>query len=80
MDPVKDLQSKLHLRLAEDLLRRVESGEASAAELNVARQFLKDNGIECAVGKPSEAMRGLAKAMPFPAHPGGEDDEERTTH
>lgn len=65
MDPVKDLQSKLHLRLAEDLLRRVESGEASAAELNVARQFLKDNGID-STPEANPAMRDLTRVLPFP--------------
>ena len=34
-------------RLAETLLQRIESGEASSQDLNVARQFLKDNKIEC---------------------------------
>ena len=33
--------------LADELLKRIESGEASSQDLNVARQFLKDNRIEC---------------------------------
>ncbi len=36
----------LHENLAVELLNKVKSGEATASEMNVARQFLKDNGIE----------------------------------
>ena len=37
----------LHECLAKELLGKIKSGEAKAGDLNVARQFLKDNGIEC---------------------------------
>ena len=37
---------ELHGVLAEQLLKRVKDPEAKASDLNVARQFLKDNGIE----------------------------------
>ena len=40
---MKDIQNQLHQVLAEELLARVQTGEATASELNVARQFLKDN-------------------------------------
>ena len=33
--------------LAKELLGKIQSGEAKAGDLNVARQFLKDNGVEC---------------------------------
>ena len=36
----------LHEVLAEELLKRVQDPEAKSSDLNVARQFLKDNGIE----------------------------------
>ena len=36
----------LHRTLAENLLSRVKDPEAKSADLNVARQFLKDNGID----------------------------------
>ena len=32
---------------AKELLGKIKSGEAKAGDLNVARQFLKDNGVEC---------------------------------
>jgi hypothetical protein len=40
------------------------SGECQASDLNVARQFLKDNGIEAGT-KQSEPMANLAKILPF---------------
>ena len=36
----------LHKTLAENLLLRIQDPEAKSADLNVARQFLKDNGID----------------------------------
>jgi hypothetical protein len=39
-------------------------GSASSSELNVARQFLKDNSIDCVVDA-SIPMLNLAKIMPF---------------
>ena len=45
----KDLKKleDLHSTLTDVLIDRVKSGNAKAGDLNVARQFLKDNGIEC---------------------------------
>ncbi|QFS87580.1 MULTISPECIES: hypothetical protein [unclassified Marinobacter] len=40
------LLEELHIATAGELLNRVRSGKASASELNVARQMLKDNNIE----------------------------------
>ena len=36
----------LHKTLAENLLLRIQDPEAKSSDLNVARQFLKDNGID----------------------------------
>jgi hypothetical protein len=48
----------------EALAAKIKSGEATAADLNVARQMLKDNGIELA---PIEgnAMHNLVTSLPF---------------
>ena len=45
----KDLKKleALHSVLTQTLLDKVKSADAKAGDLNVARQFLKDNGIEC---------------------------------
>lgn len=37
----------LHNALAEDLLKKIQAGEASAAEMAVARGLLKDSHITC---------------------------------
>ena len=42
----KALES-LHTVLIQELLNRIRTGDATPSDLNVARQFLKDNGIEC---------------------------------
>ena len=41
-----DMMDLLHKTLAENLLARVQDPEAKSSDLNVARQFLKDNGID----------------------------------
>ena len=40
------MMALLHHTLAENLLARVKDPEAKSSDLNVARQFLKDNGID----------------------------------
>ena len=47
MDKSLKIMKTLHHELAKELLDKVRCGEAKAGDLNVARQFLKDNGIEC---------------------------------
>ena len=47
MDKNFKILEKLHLLLAKELTDKITSGEAKAGDLNVARQFLKDNGVEC---------------------------------
>ena len=54
----------LHTELATSLLEKVRSGTAKASDLNVARQFLRDNGI---AGVPVEnsPLKGLMDDLPF---------------
>lgn len=42
----KEQLQDLHGIVAEELKRRIASGEATAADLSAAIKFLKDNGIE----------------------------------
>jgi len=56
----------IHNALCNDLLHKIESGEASSADLSVARQFLKDNGIDCALGEGTP-LHNLAISLPFDA-------------
>jgi hypothetical protein len=48
----------LHEQLAQQLLSMIRGGDASAAVLNVARQFLKDNNIDAdaKAGLPLKAL------------------------
>jgi hypothetical protein len=70
---VDDKAAELHRVLAEMLLGRLRSVQcehcgatgASAAELNVARQFLKDNGIDFHTVNPEEPIQKLAAVLPF---------------
>ena len=55
--------NNLHSALTETLLDKVTSGDAKAGDLNVARQFLKDNGIEC-IPTENNKMDDLMKNLP----------------
>lgn len=59
-----DILEDMHVKLAEDLLQRIENGTATAADLSVARQFLRDNGIE-AQRKNHKPLASLAEKLPF---------------
>lgn len=58
----------LHGLVARELARKIKSGDFTAADLNVARQFLKDNGVEQAA-LPGTPVRSLADSLPFPDVP-----------
>jgi hypothetical protein len=60
----KKLLNDLHNLLAEDLLSKIRSGKATAADLGVARQFLKDNGIDIS-SKAESPIFKLHESMPF---------------
>ena len=55
---------ELHGVLAQELLKRVKDPEAKASDLNVARQFLKDNGIE-ALPVDNSPLKALVDELPF---------------
>ena len=55
--------SNLHANLAGHLSSLLDSGEATVADLNVIRQFLKDNQIT-ATATEGSAVDDLAKALP----------------
>lgn len=60
----KDALAKLHDAVAEELLARIESGDATPADLSVAVKFLKDNDISAALDKGTPVFN-LAMALPF---------------
>ena len=55
--------NNLHDVLTDVLLDKVKSADAKAGDLNVARQFLKVNGIECIATQGSK-MEDLMINLP----------------
>ena len=55
---------ELHAVLAEKLLKLVKDPDATASELNVARQFLRDNNIDCVPAEGSPLQK-LVDELPF---------------
>ena len=60
----EDILKQIHQALCQDLLTKIQSGEASSADLSVARQFLRDNGIDCEASN-NKPMLNLASSLPF---------------
>jgi hypothetical protein len=58
-----EILGKLHDAIAKNLLERVQSGEATAQELQAAIKFLKDNGIDATPEKGSD-LEKLTYALP----------------
>ena len=54
---------QLHSTLANTLLSRVSDPDVKASDLNVARQFLKDNGIE-ALAAEGSPLADLVATLP----------------
>jgi hypothetical protein len=61
----RQLLDLLHESVAKDLLSRVKSGEATAAELGVAVKFLKDNNAALDVIHAESPMGNLLASLPF---------------
>ena len=60
-----DILKQLEDALAGDLLARVQSGTATAAELAVARQYLKDAGAFAGVIEAGSPAHNLLTNLPF---------------
>jgi hypothetical protein len=57
------LLEELHSITVRALIDKVKSGEATAADLNVARAMLKDNGID-AIPTDGTPLDDLTKSLP----------------
>ena len=55
----------LHDAVTDDLLHRIQNGEASASELSVAVKFLKDNGASHDIITAESPLANLLQALPF---------------
>lgn len=71
----KDFLAILHADLAKALSEKIKNGEATAADMAVARQFLKDNGIE-AMATPGSHMKNLNDTVGGEALPEFAEDPE----
>ena len=59
----KEMMELLHKTLAENLLLRIQDPEAKSSDLNVARQFLKDNHID-AIPTNDSPLGDLVASLP----------------
>ena len=64
MAEMSETFAELHNQMALLLLEKVKNGEATSADLSVARQFLKDNGID-SVAFQDSPIANLAAVLPF---------------
>ena len=64
MTATKDMLDSLHRAVCEDLMAKIQSGEAKAADLAAAIKFLKDNGIE-AIPVEGSPLGNLVDNLPF---------------
>ena len=63
MSASKEILGDLHSAIAAELLQRVQTGEASGADMSTAIRFLKDNNIE-AIAADNDGLTALMKALP----------------
>lgn len=71
----KEALDALHGALAKSLADKIAKGEATAADLAVARQFLKDNGVDAIPRDNDNALDKLRSSLPF-ATPAGVEEEQ----
>lgn len=60
----EELLRQLYDATISSMLERVKSGEATAADLNVARQMLKDNNISSTPAISPNLVK-IAESLPF---------------
>lgn len=59
----EDFLAQLHGELAKAMAKKLKEGEATASDLNVIRQFLKDNGIN-SDGAKDPQIKSLVDDLP----------------
>ena len=64
MTELNKILEQLHVELGEELLLKLRSGKARASDLNVCRQFLKDNSYEISPSAENP-LRDLVDELPF---------------
>jgi len=74
MSDLTKIMNELHGALAKELLDRVNGGNATASDLSVVRQFLKDNGID-SVPKKGSPLDQLSNSANLPFTQGEDEDD-----
>jgi hypothetical protein len=79
----EDLLNGLHQMVAQDLINRIQSGEASIQEVNAAIKFLKDNDVTADItfNKPLAALEGQVATvgeLPFISEEEEDESDEET--
>ena len=64
MDNTEKTLSALYDGLCKSMLEKLQSGDATAQDLNVIRQFLKDNNISSVASRGSP-IANIIEAFPF---------------
>ena len=64
MSKNKKALESLHTLLIEELVARIQAGAATPSDLNVARQLLRDNSIDCAAVEGAPILK-LSENLPF---------------
>ena len=64
MSKLNTILDELHVELGEELLQKLRSGKAKASDLNVCRQFLKDNSYEVPPTQENP-LKNLVAELPF---------------
>lgn len=59
----EEMLASLHGELARQMKAKLESGDVTASDLNVIRQFLKDNGVQTD-GERDPNIRSIADDLP----------------
>ena len=63
----EDKLKVIHEMLADQMLELLKSGEVTSAEMNVIRQFLKDNNID-AIPRDDSPLGDIMKSLPKEFH------------
>jgi hypothetical protein len=61
---LNDVLGQIQISLAEEILKRIKDGSATAADLQVARGLLRDNNIQ-ALPEANPGLMRLADSLPF---------------
>ncbi|MCP4126791.1 MAG: hypothetical protein GY753_06985 [Gammaproteobacteria bacterium] len=64
-DNLQSLMAQLHEDVATELKDRINSGDATTADISAAIKFLKDNNVTVVV-EESKPVMNLVESLPFP--------------